>query len=229
MLNIGPTGAKVPTDISSTLLKQCSENVGLKSVADVYTKRFTQIGSWGRAVTNFLVSSPETINTNSLGNFEQLCMSGHKEIRMSSVECVVNLCESHITGFNIKGSLKSSFVNLFASKPTVIPCEKYDYMYFGGHYNSSGIDTTVIMNFVNAKAVIILCPRGINNITCYQNPLLTEAYIQFDGVQYPLQPANFLSIEFLKANMECPGWSDLFPAVPQACPVRGRNKSDDTM
>jgi hypothetical protein len=174
MLNIGPAGSEVPTDISATLLKQCSENVGLKSIADVYSKRFTQIGSWGRAVINFMVNSPETINTSSLGNFVQTCMSGHKEIRIRSIECIVNLCESHITGFNIKDSLKQGFVNLFAGKPTVIPCEKYDYMYFGGHYNSSGIDTTVTMNFVNAKAVIILCPRRINGITCYQNPMLNE-------------------------------------------------------
>jgi hypothetical protein len=167
-------------------------------------------------------------------------MSGHKEIRISSVECVVNLCESHVTGFNIKENLKQGFVNLFAGKPTVIPCEKFDYMYFGGHYNSSGIDTTVTMNFVNAKEAIILCPREINNITCYQNPLMTEAYIQFDGMQYPPQPANFLSNEFLKSNMQCAGWSDIFPepeegevsqavAPPQILPVRGRNNSDHTL
>jgi hypothetical protein len=72
-------------------------------------------------VTNFLVSSPKTINTNNLGNCVQLCMSGHREIRISSVECVVNLCESHVTGYNIKDNLKQGFVNLFGGKPTVIP------------------------------------------------------------------------------------------------------------
>jgi hypothetical protein len=130
-LNIGPSGSEVETDVSATMLKQCADHIGLKSIADVYTKRFTQIGSWGRAVTNFLVSSPETINTSTLGNLVYSCMSGHREMKISSVVCLVNPCESHITGFSIKDSLKSSFVSLFAGKPTVIPCERYDYMYFG--------------------------------------------------------------------------------------------------
>jgi hypothetical protein len=146
MLNIGPCGSVVATDVSATLLKQCANNIGLKSIADAYAKRFTQIESCGRAVTNFLVSSPETINTNTIGNLVHSCMSGHREMKINSVECIVNLCESHISQFNIKENLKSSFVTLFAGKPTVIACERYDYMYFGGHYNTSGIDTTVTMN-----------------------------------------------------------------------------------
>jgi hypothetical protein len=44
----------------------------------------------------------------------------------------------------------------------VIPCERYDYMYFG-------IDTTVTMNFVNRKAIAILCPPNINEISCERN------------------------------------------------------------
>jgi hypothetical protein len=101
MLNIGPTGAKVNTDISATLLKQCADNIIIKSNVDVYTKRYTQLNSFGRAVTNYLVSSQETLNTNSIGNFVHSCLSGHKVIKISCVECVVNLCESHITGFNV--------------------------------------------------------------------------------------------------------------------------------
>jgi hypothetical protein len=69
---------------------------------------------------------------------------------------------------------------------------------------------------------------------------MSEAYIQFDGMQYPPQPANFLSNEFLKPNMQCVGWSDLFlapeegevsqaVAPPQIWPVRGRNNSDYTL
>jgi hypothetical protein len=150
-------------------------NIGLKLIADVYTKRFTQIWSWGRAVTNYLVSSPETINTNTIGNnLVHSCISGHREIKINSVECLVNLCESHISGFNIKDNLKPSFVNLFAGKPTVIPCERYAYMYFGGYYNASGIDTTVMMNFQNTKAIGVLFPHNINEITYERNPNLKQ-------------------------------------------------------
>jgi hypothetical protein len=205
MLNIGPSGAKVNTDISATLLKQCADNIIIKSNADVYTKRYTQLNSFGRAVTNYLVSSPETINTNSIGNFVHSCLSGHKVIKISCVECVVNLCESHIAGFNVKENLKQSFVELFRGKPAVIPCERFDYMYFGGHYNSGAIDTTVTLNFQNTKAVVILFPRYITEISCYRNPLMSDLSVQFDNRQYPPNPANTLSVEFLKANLQCAG------------------------
>jgi hypothetical protein len=75
MLNIRPSGAKVNTDISATLLKRCADNIIIKSNADVYTKRYTQLNSFGRAVNNYLVSSPETINTNNIGNFVHSCLS----------------------------------------------------------------------------------------------------------------------------------------------------------
>jgi hypothetical protein len=38
ILNIGPSGSEVATDVSATLLRQCANNIGLKSIADVYTK-----------------------------------------------------------------------------------------------------------------------------------------------------------------------------------------------
>jgi hypothetical protein len=83
---------------------------------------------WERAATNVLVSSPETINTNTIGNLVHSRVFEHKEMKISSVECIVNLCESYISAFNIRDNLKPSFVNLFAGKPTVIACERYGYM-----------------------------------------------------------------------------------------------------
>jgi hypothetical protein len=46
MLNIGPTGTKVATDISATLLKQCADNIIIKCNADIYTKKYTQFNSF---------------------------------------------------------------------------------------------------------------------------------------------------------------------------------------
>jgi hypothetical protein len=113
-------------------------------------------------------------------------------------------------------------------------------MYFGGHYNASGIDTTVTMNFQNTKAIGVLFPHNINEITCSRNPNLEQLTLQFDNRQIPPQPTNTLSNPFLKANLFCVGWTEFFPApeegevsqvvgVPQAYPVRGRNNSDDTI
>jgi hypothetical protein len=85
-------------------------------------------------------------------------------------------------------------------------------MYFGGHYNCCGIDTTVMLNFQNTKAVVILFPRYITEISCYRNPLMSDLSVQFDNKQYPPNPANTLSVEFLKVNLQCAGWTDFFQA-----------------
>jgi hypothetical protein len=94
----------------------------------------------------------------------------------------------------VKEELKSTFVELFRIKPTVIPCERFDYMYFGEHYN-----------FQNTKAVVIPFPRYITETLYYRNPLMSDLSVQFDNKQYLPNPANTLSVEFLKANLQCAG------------------------
>jgi hypothetical protein len=129
----------------------------------------------------------------------------------------------------VKENLKQSFVELFRGKPTVIPCKRFDYLYFGEHYNSSGIDITVTLSFQNTKVVVILFPRYITEISCYRNPLISDLSVQFDNKQYQPNSANTLFAEFLKANLPEEGEVSQSLALPQAFNVRGRNNSDDRM
>jgi hypothetical protein len=96
------------------------------------------------------------------------------------------------------------------------------------------------MNFQNTKAIGVLFPHNINEISCSRNPNLEQLTLQFDNRQIPPQSTNTLSNSFLKSNFFCAGWSEFFPApeegevsqavgVAQTYPVRGRNNSDDTM
>jgi hypothetical protein len=77
LVDIGTGINKVTTDISTILLDQCAKNISIKSEADVYSKRFTQVHSWGRALTNVVVSSPNPLNTTTLGNFTELVTACH--------------------------------------------------------------------------------------------------------------------------------------------------------
>jgi hypothetical protein len=120
-VDIGPYGNKVTTDISTILLDQCAKNISIKSEGDVYSKRFTQVNSWGRALTNVFVSSPNPLNTTTLGNFAELVTAGHAQLRMASVETLVAQCESYIVGYNLKPEAKLPMINLLKSKPLVIP------------------------------------------------------------------------------------------------------------
>jgi hypothetical protein len=158
IVEIRPNGSKVNTDISTILLDQCANNISIKSEADVYTKRFTQVNSWGRALTNVVVSSPNPLNTTTLRNLAKLETAGHAQLKMTPAETLVAQCESYIVGYNLKQEAKQPMINLCKNKPLVIPCEKYDYVYFNRTYNSSGINSTVTTNFINTKAVAMLYP-----------------------------------------------------------------------
>jgi hypothetical protein len=104
----------------------------------VYTKRFTQVNSWGRVLTNVVVSSPTPLNTTTLGNFTELVTAGHAQLRMAPTETLVSLCESYIVGYNLKNEARLPMINLCKSKPLVIPCEKFDYVYFNGRIIQAG-------------------------------------------------------------------------------------------
>jgi hypothetical protein len=77
-------------------------------------------------------------------------------------------------------------------------------------YNSSGINSTVTTNVINTKAVAMLYPRSIQNLTCHQNPLMSDITLQIDGRSYPHTPGNSPSINFIKQNMEAAGLNSYF-------------------
>jgi hypothetical protein len=131
-------GTKVETDISTILLDQCGKNISIKSETDVYTKRFTQVNSWGRALTNVVVSSQNPLNTTTLGNFTELVTAGNPQLKTAPVETLVAQCESYIVGHNLNHKAKQPMINLCKGKPLVTPCEKFDYVYFNGMYNQAG-------------------------------------------------------------------------------------------
>jgi hypothetical protein len=83
MVDIGPNESKVATDMSTILLDQFAKNISIKSEADVYTKRFTHVHSWGRALTNVLVSSSYPLNTTTLGNFAELVTAYHAQLQIT--------------------------------------------------------------------------------------------------------------------------------------------------
>jgi hypothetical protein len=137
-------------------------------------------------------------------------MACHAQLHMAPTETLLSLCESYIVGYNLKNEAKLSMITLCRSKPLVIPCEKFDYVYFNGTYNSNGINTTVTTNFINTKAVAMLYPRSISNLSCHQNPLMSDITLQIDGKSYPYTPGNSLSTDFIKQNMEAAGLNDYF-------------------
>jgi hypothetical protein len=116
-------------------------------------------------LTNVLLSSPNPLNTTTLRSFAELVTAGQPQLQMAPTESLVALCESYIVGYNLKNEAKVPMINLYKNKLLVIPFEKFDYVYFNGMYNLSGINSTVTTNFINTKTVAMLFSRSISNLT----------------------------------------------------------------
>jgi hypothetical protein len=117
LVDTGQNGSKVATDISTILLDQCAKNISIKSEVDVYTKKFTQVHSWGRALTNVVVSSPNLLNTTILGIFTELVTACHAQLHMAPTETLVTPCENYIVVYNLKNEVKAPMFKLCKNKP----------------------------------------------------------------------------------------------------------------
>jgi hypothetical protein len=62
-LTVGSNGNTKTICGEVPILKQCADNLTIKSVDDVYTKRFTQLNSYGRVCNNVLAAGDEAIPT----------------------------------------------------------------------------------------------------------------------------------------------------------------------
>jgi hypothetical protein len=59
-VNVGAPGNTVEVGCEVPILKQCGDNLSIKSVHDVYTKPFTQLNSYGRAC-NIMLAGGESL------------------------------------------------------------------------------------------------------------------------------------------------------------------------
>jgi hypothetical protein len=59
VVNVGAPGSTVEVGCEVPILKQCADNLSIKSVHDVYSKRFTQLSSYGRACNNVLAGGED--------------------------------------------------------------------------------------------------------------------------------------------------------------------------
>jgi hypothetical protein len=83
------------------ILKQCVDNLTIKSVKDMYTKRFTQLNSYGRACNNVLAvgtGEVDTITNNIVG----LCSYNHTNVTLTYSNWEITRAERIVAGYSIQ-------------------------------------------------------------------------------------------------------------------------------
>jgi hypothetical protein len=84
----------------------------------------------------------------------------------------------------------------------VVPAEIVRHSQFGVLPTDSGINTSVTVNFQNAKEVIVLCPRYGTDLVCFQNIQYTDVQLEIGGQPMFSRAINTTSPEHYRSTQE---------------------------
>jgi uncharacterized protein (DUF1330 family) len=207
VVNVGAPGSTVEVGCEVPILKHCADNLSIKSVHDVYTKRFTQLGSYGRACNNVLAGGEDEI-PELANNIIKFCSYGHTNLTLTCANWEVTQAESIIAGYNISDAIVSALKNILKKRPLVVPVEKYEINHFSGTFKASGINIQSVFSFVFTKTLVVLFPRKANILTCFTNPNFDQFHVEMRNNHYPISNISTVDVEFFKINMEAVGLND---------------------
>jgi hypothetical protein len=115
LINIGLSGNTTEVGYEVPILKHCADNLSIKSIHDVYTKRFTQLGSYGRGCNNVLTTGESDVPAlrNNLVGF---CSYGNTNITLTCVNLEAIQAESIIPGYNINDQILTALKSILKKK-----------------------------------------------------------------------------------------------------------------
>jgi GR25 family glycosyltransferase involved in LPS biosynthesis len=184
--------------------KEVISKIDSHSFSNVYDYRFNQANQKGRMSTNALVC----VN----GIKVEFASYDTKDVTIRPHPTKICSAESTIVGYTLKSAFKNAFIKYYENKPWVVPAEKITIQYFNGPVTPYGVDLASNFQFTNTKSFCILFPQNPHDCTCFQNPCLDNAYIQFNNKQFPTSPCNTLSPEHLKYNLDAMWLKGIFYA-----------------
>jgi hypothetical protein len=110
-ITVGSNGNTKQMICDVPILKQCADNFSIKSVNDVYTKKFTQLNSYGRACNNILAGGNgeiEKLTNNLVG----LCSYDYTNVTLICLNWEVTKTETIVAGYNINETVLSALKSI---------------------------------------------------------------------------------------------------------------------
>jgi hypothetical protein len=114
-----------------------------KSKAEVYTKRFTQVNSPGRACTNVVAPSyfnSELNNPPFLTQVDDFASYETREIEIHADDVAVSNACSHVTLFNLRDTVKKRMIEEYKVKSFIVPSSKFEFYQFGQGPGPTGLN-----------------------------------------------------------------------------------------
>jgi hypothetical protein len=152
----------VAMNVAPLFLAQVASSVINKSKAEVYTKRFTQVNTPGRACTNIVASSYFDNDLNNppfLTNFVEFASYETRDIEIHADDITLSNAYSHVIVFNLKESVKKRLIEEYKVKPFVVPLSKFEFYQFGQGPGPTGLNISQQFKLPYTKALFLMFPR----------------------------------------------------------------------
>jgi hypothetical protein len=209
----GDPDETVGMNVAPLFLAQVANSVINKSKAEVYTKRFTQVNTPGRACTNVVSSSYFNNDLNNLPyltNFVDFASYETRDIEIHSDDVTISNAYSHVTVFNLKDTVKKRLIEEYKDKPFVVPSSKFEFYQFGQGPNPTKFNISQQFKLPYTKALFLIFPRYGTQISCMQNPFLDNLCMQLLNKQFPKTATSTPSTDHLKQNFNLMGLKEYF-------------------
>jgi hypothetical protein len=119
-ITIGSCGDTKTVAYEVPILKRCADNLTIKSVNNVYTKRITQLNSYGRACNNVISAGSKTVTTLT-NNLVGFCSSGHTNVTLTRSNWEITRAEIVIAGYIIHEKVLAALKSILKKRPLLIP------------------------------------------------------------------------------------------------------------
>jgi hypothetical protein len=169
----------------------------------IYDHKFNQVNVPARCATNLLIHYDASM-------FADRSFYDVKDITIIPDNIRIDTVETTIIGYNLDQRYKNAFRAHHQDRPWVIPAEKMSINVLPGTPSQNGINISQNFTVSCIKSFCFLFPLSPYDCTCFQNPCLQNAYIQFNGSNYPSNPTNTLSPEHLKSNLDAMALNGFF-------------------
>jgi len=169
----------------------------LKTTIPIYSKRFTQIPDPSFAVIPLINQVGGVILKQVTPTFS--CLEGE----LKEAKSVIN-------GFNIRKSVLDRLKNKYELHKMIVPAQFVKHNMFSQSNPQNGLTHNINLTLVNVSSLIVFFPRTGNEITCSENPHLSNLQLFVNGKAFPDKNVGSLDATHAMYCLQNAGLDELF-------------------
>ena len=163
-----------------------------------YDRGFFQFGtSANLSRILYEVSDGETIPTYTI-EWNQATQN----VMISMPTYTVDRCTCIIRGFNMNKAALANEKQKYMSEPFVVPAQRIDISAFSGITSATELKTSQNIALRRVTDFMVYFPKYAQQITCWENPMLTNLHLNTMGRNYPEKAVSTIDPNFIQMQLQ---------------------------